>query len=1055
MRVVRLVSASRTFHQKEELVPDSKLSHLCDKLIEAGWLAVVVSTPLFFNAFISDVTQTAKVTLIRSIAAFMLTAWVIKWLDSRSWANSSKNLLRSPMILPVLFLVGASSLATLSSINPQISLFGSWERPLGLQGMIGYAIVIWMILQGLRTRAQLERLMFALVLPSIPIALYSVMQRFDLDPVMWQSTFGERTSSTLGNPIFMASYMIMVSLLSLSQVGMALSARDARRTMVHASIALAQLGAIFFSGSRGPWLGFVGGLVVAILLMAVVWNRKTLVWSGTVLALAAVLFLILFNLPNSPLEGLRQVPGIGRLGTFASDGSTAFRAYTWDNVARLVLPHAPIQFPDGTPDAFNPIRPLLGYGLDTLALVYRQLALPDTISMGYVTDRSHNGTWDVLVTTGVLGLIAYQLVWLSVFFWGLRGLGLVRTARERNELVLWWIGLGMLGGLGALVLNEPKYIGLGLPMGNLVGVCLYLIRGTLTGRMVDVASSSHPQSKILIAVLASLSAHYIEIQFGLDMPATQILFWVLSGLVVAIATNPISNSELKAEKSGLVRHSVTHAVLIALSVVVLLFDFVDVKGNSEQALDILWRVLTFNPLIGSTNYVMLGFMILVWGLSIGLALVQIQGQSVKQWVSNILIICAVSLGMIIVFGVGLGIQISAASSVALPVETAQEALVLLGYLVRIVDYYTISMFSLILLLAVALAVYVNGQASPWVNNQRTWAFLVPILLLAGLGIDTLNLNPTRANVGFRLGLDFAEQSWNEAAIAVDQYALRISPNDDHYMIALANVLLDQANSANPETAPRLSADIASNQVVQSDITEMRAWGRLDYLFATQAVLLRARSLNPLYIHHTINLARFYTPQLPIDTASKAQLLERVENYYAQAMRLNPQDVNVMNEWADFDLTYRNDPKAAIQKYTMSIAIHSRISESYLGLGKAYTANKNPSQAIQAYRQAIEVDPKSADAYSKLAFVYYQQGLFVDSIDAYNQFILLAPTSESLWEAQKNLALIYRQTGDYRSALNFAQLALQNAPTSATVQIQALVEQLRVQSMETPVVSSAR
>jgi tetratricopeptide (TPR) repeat protein len=1038
----------------------SKLYLLCDKLIEAGWLAMVVITPLFFNAFISDVTQTAKITLISSIAAFMLTAWVIKWLDSRSLANSSKNSsLCLPMVLPILFFVGASSLATLFSINPQFSLFGSWERPLGLQGIFGYAIVIVMILQGLRTRAQLERLMFALVLPSIPIALYSVMQRLNLDPVMWQHTFGERTSSTLGNPIFMASYMIMVAILSLSQVWMALSARDVRRSLVYVVIALAQLGAIFFSGSRGPWLGFVGGLVVAILLMAVVWNRKMLVWGGTVLALAAVLFLILFNLPNSPLESLRLVPGIGRLGTFSSDGSTAFRAYTWDNVARLVFPHTPILFPDGAPDAFNSIRPWLGYGPDTLALVYRQLALPDSISQGYVTDRSHNDTWDVLVTTGVLGLIAYQLLWLSVFFFGLRGLGLIRTVRERNELAMWWIGLGTLGGLGALVLNKSHYIGLALPIGNLVGVCLYLVRGTLTGRMVDVASSSHRQSKILIAVLASLSAHYIEIQFGLDMPATQILFWVLSGLVVAMATNPISNSELEveAEKGGLVRPSLAYAVLIALSVVVLLFDFVDVKGNSEQALDILWRVLTFNPLIGSTNYVMLGFMILVWGLSIGLVLatLQVQGPSLKQWLSRMLLLCAFSLGMILVFGVGLGIQISAASTVSLPVETAQEALVLLGHLVRIVDYYTVSMFSLILLLAVVLAFAVNGQALPWVNNKRAWVFLVPIVLLAGIGIDTFNLNSTRADVGFRLGLNFAEQSWNEAAIAVDQYALRISPNNDQYMIALANVLLDQANHANAEAAPRWSAEISANQVVQSDITEILAWGRLDYLFATQAVLLRARSLNPLYIHHTINLARFYTPQLPIDTASKSQLVERAGNYYAQAMRLNPQDVNLMNEWADFDLTYRNDSKTAIQKYTTSIAINPRISQSYLGLGKAYAANKNPSQAIQAYRKTIEVNPESADAYSKLAFVYYQQGLFVDSIDAYNQFILLAPTSESLWEAQKNLALIYRQTGDYRSALNFAQLALQNAPTNAALQIQALIEQLRVQSMDTPMVSSAK
>ncbi len=61
----------------------SKLGVFCDRLIEAGWLIVVITTPLFFNSNTNRVMEADKLVLVRSLASLMVAAWLIRWLDQR------------------------------------------------------------------------------------------------------------------------------------------------------------------------------------------------------------------------------------------------------------------------------------------------------------------------------------------------------------------------------------------------------------------------------------------------------------------------------------------------------------------------------------------------------------------------------------------------------------------------------------------------------------------------------------------------------------------------------------------------------------------------------------------------------------------------------------------------------------------------------------------------------------------------------------------------------------------------------------------------------------
>ncbi len=122
---------------------ETKLSRICDAIIEAGWLAALIVTPLFFNTYSSRVFEPDKLHLLRSIALIMLVAWVVQLLDGglrRSADEAARpslwqSIRTTPLVLPALVLVLAYLISTVFSIVPRISLFGSYVR---LQGTFSF-----------------------------------------------------------------------------------------------------------------------------------------------------------------------------------------------------------------------------------------------------------------------------------------------------------------------------------------------------------------------------------------------------------------------------------------------------------------------------------------------------------------------------------------------------------------------------------------------------------------------------------------------------------------------------------------------------------------------------------------------------------------------------------------------------------------------------------------------------------------------------------------------------------------------------------------------------
>ena len=204
----------------------NKINVYCEKIIEGSWLTAVILTPLFFNIYSSRIFEPDKIAIFRSLALVIVAAWFIlivlnsrrigvsKFRNIRTWVKNHLN----PFTVVIGLMVVSYVLSTLLSVNPWISWFGSYQRSQGTYTFLSYMVFFLAIVIHLRHRDQLDRLLNVIVMASIPVALYGVLQHFNLDPIPWGKDTSIRVASSLGNSIFIAAYLIMVFPISLWRI---------------------------------------------------------------------------------------------------------------------------------------------------------------------------------------------------------------------------------------------------------------------------------------------------------------------------------------------------------------------------------------------------------------------------------------------------------------------------------------------------------------------------------------------------------------------------------------------------------------------------------------------------------------------------------------------------------------------------------------------------------------------------------------------------------------------------------------------------------------------
>ncbi|MBN1876328.1 MAG: hypothetical protein JXA33_19035 [Anaerolineae bacterium] len=1157
----------------------SRLSVFCDRALEAGWLIGVTITPVFFNVYSSRVFEPDKLTTLRSLAVVMAILWLVRFMEEVF--NDKKPLRfswRTPMVLPALLTMGIYVISSIFSLVPFTSFIGSYQRLQGTYTLFGYLVLFFALLTSLRTREQLSRLITVLILNSLPISLYGIIQHNGLDPLPWAGDVQTRVASNMGNAIFVAAYLIMLVPLTAARIVESfndiLSRAEARisdilRASGYIFLLAVQVITIWYSQSRGPWLGivaagfvfpylgflllqkralvedttpvsplndilkglgvgvgalvlagaFVGLSILAIegkaaiyvggalgaLVFGGVWlymivERKGWRWLwigwGTV-GLTIALSLVAINVPGPLQDQVLKISSIRRLATITQleSGTGKVRTLIWEGAVELISFHDPIKFPDGNQDKLNAVRFLIGYGPESMYVAYNSFYPPELghyESRTASPDRSHNETLDSVVITGVLGLAVYLFTFGSVFYWGFKWLGLLNTRRQ----FLLWLALdatfAVLLFVVGLRLDGLHLFAVAIPLGAMVGTMLYVtlqaISSLFKGTHDEViVGGENPHTILIIAILAAVLAHFVEINFGIAIASTRTTFWTYAAMLVTLGLqwipagnvpvvfaqeenemNVISGDSPVRESSSRHRKARTSkpqrapsktmgiqpwfiaVIVLTLSAIFLLgtlaFDFINNSQRLSSAGDIFVRSLTMKYQPKETkSYGALMIFLFTWVLFgvIGLSELDREGlfdkDRAKRWGISLLTYASLAfVGLLIFGGVIAGLQ---ARLTQVQVQTIEDVVGVANQLASLLARYYGLIFILLILIAWSL-MYEWHLPRIWGNPISLGALLI-LLLLGTWAIRKTNYDLIRSDIIYKQGGVFANNnnsSDKQIGIAHYEKCLEYTPREDYYNLFLGKAYL--------ELAQGLPEDITSEQ--------------REFVFnKTEEVLKHARELNPLNTDHSANLARFYkswaaritTVDLRKADLSDAQktalkqqrddLLQLSLESYETALVLSPNNPIIWNELALLYSVDLGDMPKATEVISHSLEVDVGFEQTWQIIGDLRSTEGDLVGAVKAYQESLEL-AENCTVRRAVGTLQAQQELWSESIETLLVATEKCSKSSDLWDYYRVLAIAYANQGNFGAALDAANTALDRAPDAQKSAVEQLLQTLEAQ-----------
>jgi O-antigen ligase/Flp pilus assembly protein TadD len=307
--------------------------------------------------------------------------------------------LKNPLNIAVLFFLAINIISSAFGVNPFRSFWGNFER-MGGAFYIAHLVVVYFYVQllGQAGEEYLKRFIQSFIAVASLVALNGLSSWVGGPSVVLDASAPTRISSTFGNPIFYASYLIIPMFLA---AYFAFGEKNKVLKVLYWAAAALQLLGVYSSGTRGAMVGLIVGLFISSILYMVLTKNSFIRRVGLIaiagcIIVAGGLFAVRNKLPHDSI--------LYRLVKLQDSNSEA-RLVQWGIALKGFKDHV-----------------LLGVGPENYYSISNKYYNP--IMYKYDAswfDKPHNFFLEVLVTNGLLGFAAY------LFMFGLTVYGLWRA----------------------------------------------------------------------------------------------------------------------------------------------------------------------------------------------------------------------------------------------------------------------------------------------------------------------------------------------------------------------------------------------------------------------------------------------------------------------------------------------------------------------------------------------------------------------------------------------------------------------------------------------------
>ncbi len=412
------------------------IDKISSAIIRWGFYLLFIVVPLILTPWNYELFEFNKMITVYILTIVITTAWIVKMAHNREI-----RIAKTPLDIPIIFFFASQLISSAFSIDPHVSWFGYYSRfNGGMWSVISYILLYYAFVSNF-PKEKIQTLLKIILSTGAVVAFYGLLERMGIDKHLWVQDVQSRVFSTLGQPNWLAAYL--VALLPLS---MAKSLKSQAPNPKSQNTSYWSLGFVFWvlisllfffvllsTRSRSGLLGFAVADALFWLLISI--KHKPFTFSlrpFTFIHLAFALILF-FNgsyvesidkyfsfqsvkkLITTPSESTETQPAApqpsGTLLEYGGTASSKIRQYVWTAAI----------------DAWmnSPKNMAVGTGTETFAWTffkYRPVEHNMVSEWDFLYNKAHNEYLNYLATTGIFGLGSYIIFICSFLFFSFKSI---------------------------------------------------------------------------------------------------------------------------------------------------------------------------------------------------------------------------------------------------------------------------------------------------------------------------------------------------------------------------------------------------------------------------------------------------------------------------------------------------------------------------------------------------------------------------------------------------------------------------------------------------------
>jgi O-antigen ligase len=365
------------------------------KTIRFCFYLLLFITPLIFLPNTSELFEFNKMVVTYLFSAAIATTWAVDMITNRKFIFK-----RTSLDLPIIAFLSFQFISLIFSLDQRTSLMGYYSRfNGGFLSLLCYSVLYWAYVTYMDRKAAFRSISVSMWTLTL-VSAYGILEHFGIDASLWVQDVQNRVFSTLGQPNWLAAYIVSLFFLSFYKV---FSKSDWLKFILPSVLFLTLL----YTKSRSGLLalGF-GGLFFLWQLFTLDKQQKPKHLPQTLLSIAAIFFIFTISFPN-PIRDLvissktNLTPGksAGPALEVGGTESGAIRKIVWTGAIRIWRSNAKTFFIGTGPETFT-----MGYYQN------RPIEHNNTSEWDLLYNKAHNEFLNYLSTTGLFGLLTYLLL---------------------------------------------------------------------------------------------------------------------------------------------------------------------------------------------------------------------------------------------------------------------------------------------------------------------------------------------------------------------------------------------------------------------------------------------------------------------------------------------------------------------------------------------------------------------------------------------------------------------------------------------------------------------